>query len=175
MAVGSLPSTVDSNDSRSFAPAALRMYLAVMACALVPYVPALWNGFALDDLYIIVWNPLVHSVQGVWRAFAAPYWPPDLGGQMYRPLPLAAFAVDWSIARGHPGLFHAVNLLWHAGAAVVVAALARRWADNTSAALAAGLVFAVHPVHVEAVANIVGLGELMAALGVCLAAYAAGV
>ena len=164
MDAGSLPSTVDSKDRR--------LYLAVMACALVPYVPALWNGFALDDLYIIVWNPLVHSGQGAWRAFAAPYWPPDLGGQMYRPLPLASFAVDWVLARGSPALFHAVNLLWHAGVAVIVAALARRWAD-VHAALAAGLVFAVHPVHVEAVANVIGLGELMAAAGVCLAVYAA--
>lgn len=40
-------------------------------------------------------------------------------------------------------------------------------------ALAAGLIFAVHPVHVEAVANVIGLGELMAAAGVCLAVYAA--
>lgn len=149
-----------------------RLYLAVIACALVPYLPALWNGFAMDDLYIIVWNPLVHSVQGTWRAFTGPYWPPDLGGQMYRPLPLASFAVDWAIARGHPAWFHAMNLLWHAGVAVLVAAVARRWAD-WAAAFAAGLVFAVHPVHVEAVANVIGLGELMAAAGVCLAVYAA--
>ena len=40
-------------------------------------------------------------------------------------------------------------------------------------ALIAGLVFAVHPVHVEAIANVIGLGELMAAAGVCLAVYAA--
>jgi len=126
----------------------------------------------MDDLYIIVWNPLVHSLQGAWRAFGAPYWPADLGGQMYRPLPLATFAVDWTIAHGHPVWFHAMNLVWHAGVAVLVAALARHWADWT-AALAAGLVFAVHPVHVEAVANVIGLGELMAAAGVCLAAYAA--
>jgi hypothetical protein len=149
-----------------------RLYLAVVACALVPYFPALWNGFAMDDLYIIVWNPLVHSMQGTWRAFGGPYWPPDLGGQMYRPLPLAAFAVDWTIAHGHPVWFHAMNLLWHAGVAVIVAAFVRRWADWT-AALAAGLVFAIHPVHVEAVANVIGLGELMAAAGVCLAVYAA--
>jgi len=155
---------VDSNDRR--------LYVAIVACALVPYVPALWNGFALDDLYIIVWNPLVHSVQGVWRAFAAPYWPPDLGGQMYRPLPLATFSLDWVIGRGSPALFHAANLVWHAGAAVIVVSLARRWADTT-AAFAAGLIFAVHPVHVEAVANVAGLGELMAAAGVCLAVYAA--
>ncbi len=149
-----------------------RLYLAVIACALVPYLPALWNGFAMDDLYIIVWNPLVHSVQGVWRAFGGPYWPPDLGGQMYRPLPLATFAVDWTIAHGHPVWFHAMNLLWHAGVALIVAIFARRLADWT-AALATGLVFAVHPVHVEAVANVIGLAELMAAAGVCLALYAA--
>jgi hypothetical protein len=155
---------VDSRDRR--------LYLAVIACALVPYLPALWNGFAMDDLYIIVWNPLVHSVQGVWRAFGGPYWPPDLGGQMYRPLPVATFAVDWTIAHGHPAWFHAMNLIWHAGVAVIVAIFARRLADWT-AALAAGLVFAVHPVHVEAVANVIGLAELMAAAGVCLAVYAA--
>src|SRR5438132_11152717 len=126
----------------------------------------------MDDLYIIVWNPLIHSVQGVWRVFGGPYWPPDLGGQMYRPLPLATFAVDWAISHGHPVWFHAVNLLCHARVAVMVAVAARRWAD-WSGALAAGLLFAVHPVHVEAVANVIGLAELMAAAGVCLAVYAA--
>src|SRR3989449_816156 len=130
----------------------------------------------MDDLYIIVWNPLVHSLHGAWRAFGAPYWPPDLGGQMYRPLPLATFAVDWTIAHGHPAWFHAVNLLWHAGVAVIVTALALRSPSPEgrggqgvrTAALAAGLVFAVHPVHVEAVANVIGLGELMAAAAVFL-------
>jgi hypothetical protein len=99
---------------------------------------------------------------------------------MYRPLPLASFALDWAIAR-HPALFHAVNLLLHAVVAVIVTALARRSPSPDgrggqgvrTAALVAGLIFAVHPVHVEAVANVVGLGELMAATGVCLAVYAA--
>src|SRR5262249_5869029 len=118
-----------------------RLFLAVAACALVPYLPALWNGFAMDDLYIIVWNPVVHSFQGVWGAFGGPYWPPDLGGQMYRPLPLASFALDWGLTRGHPLLFHAVNLVWHAGVSLTVAMLARRWADWTTALLA-GLIFA---------------------------------
>lgn len=149
-----------------------RLYLAVAVCALVPYVPALWNSFAMDDLYIIVWNPLVHSIQGVWGAFAAPYWPPDLGGHMYRPLPLATFALDWSLVHGHPAWFHAMNLLWHAGTAVAVTALVRRWSGIT-AAFVAGAIFAVHPVHVEAVANVIGRAELMAALAVCLAVYAA--
>ncbi len=149
-----------------------RLYLAVAICALVPHLPALWNRFAMDDLYIIVWNPLVHSIGGVFGAFTGPYWPPDLGGQMYRPLPLASLALTWAMVGEHPMLFHAMNLLWHAGVTIVVTVVARRL-ESWTAALAAGLVFAVHPVHVEAIANVIGLGELMAAAGVCLAVYAA--
>jgi hypothetical protein len=149
---------------------AKRIYLAVGLCALVVYVGALWNRFALDDLAIIGMNPLVAHPSGMWRAFAASYWPPDLGGRLYRPLVIATFAVDRLV--DGPAWFHAVNLLWHAGAAVAVAALARRWTDDASA-LVAGLLFAVHPVHVEAVANVVGRAELMAALFTVLAVYAA--
>ena len=154
-----------------------RLYLTVALCALVPHLPSLWNGFAMDDLYIIVWNPVVHSGQGVWRAFVSPYWPPDYGGWMYRPLPIATFAADWLL--GGAAWFHAVNLLWHAGATIAVAALARRWGEGEGegvgqrAALAAGLIFAIHPVHVEAIANSVGRAELMAALFTLLAVYAA--
>lgn len=151
-----------------------RLYLAVALCAIVPHLPALWNRFAMDDLYIIAWNPLVHSLSGVFGAFTGPYWPPDLGGQMYRPLPLASFALTWGIVGDHAMLFHAMNLLWHAGVSVAVTALALRITPHAPrTALVAGLVFAVHPVHVEAIANVIGLGELMAAAGVCLAVYAA--
>jgi len=149
---------------------AKRMYLAVAACAVVVYLGALWNQFALDDVPIIALNPLVVHPSGLWRAFTAPYWTPDLGGHMYRPLVIAGFAVD-ALVDG-TAWFHAVNLLWHAGAAVAVAALARRWMD-TAGALVAGLLFAMHPVHVEAVANVVGRSELMATVFSVLAVYAA--
>src|SRR5213596_3539932 len=149
---------------------ARRLYITVALCAVVVHLGALWNQFALDDVPIIVVNPLVTQPSGLWRAFAAPYWTPELGGHMYRPLVIAGFALD-ALADGTVW-FHAVNLLWNAGAAVAVAALARRWMD-TPGGLVAGLLFAVHPVHVEAVANVVGRAELMAAVFVVLAVYAA--
>jgi protein O-mannosyl-transferase len=149
-----------------------RIYLAVGLCAGVVYLGALWNQFALDDLPIIVTNPLVAHPSGIWRAFAAPYWPPDLGARLYRPLVIATFAFD-RLVDGAPW-FHLVNLLWHAAASVTVAALARRWTDDTGAgAVVAGMLFAVHPAHVEAVANVVGRAELMAGLFTVLAVYAA--
>ena len=147
-----------------------RLYGIVAACALVVYVGALWNKWALDDLLIVAGSPLVHSSSGWWRAFLSPYWPPELGASLYRPLTVASYVLDWHL--DGPAWFHAVNVLWHVGASVLVAALTRRWLDD-SAALVAGVVFAVHPVHVEAVAMVVGRAELMGAVFVLLAVYAA--
>ncbi|MGH8721731.1 MAG: hypothetical protein ACREU4_07090, partial [Burkholderiales bacterium] len=150
--------------------AARHLYAAVAACAVLVYIGALWNSFAMDDLYIIADNPLVRTPAGIWRAFAEPYWPRAFGGEMYRPLVIASFAIDRLL--DGPTWFHVVNVCWHAGVAVVVAALVRRW-SGAEAALVAGLLFAVHPVHVEAVANVVGRAEMMAAGFSLLALYAA--
>ena len=51
-----------------------RLYGAVAACSIIVYLGALWNRFAVDDLPIIVLNPLVTDPSGMWRTFAAPYW-----------------------------------------------------------------------------------------------------
>ena len=148
---------------------ATKLLAAVAACAVMVYVGALWNGFALDDVAIIMNNPLVRSGRGLWEGFATPYWPPDYGGQMYRPIPIASYSLDAQL--GQYWWFHLVNLLWHAGATIAVAWLALKLAGQR-AALAAGIVFAVHPVHVEAVANVVGRAELMATLFTVLCVYA---
>jgi hypothetical protein len=147
-----------------------RIYLAVAACAVVVYIGSLFNAFALDDAAIILFNPLMRSASGLWQSFVVPYWPADFGGKMYRPLPLATFVADALVKS--PTWFHAVNILWHAGASIAVAALAWRLAGER-VAIAAGLLFAAHPVHVEAVANVVGRAELMAALFAVLCVYAA--
>jgi hypothetical protein len=145
---------------------------AVALVAAVVYAGTLRNAFALDDGHIILGNALVHDASGVWRAFLTSYWPPGFGGYLYRPLPIATYALDWQIGGGGPAWFHVVNLLWHVLSSVLVVLLAARWAD-VRAGLVAGLVFAVHPVHVEAVANIVGRAELMAAALTLAAVYAA--
>jgi hypothetical protein len=132
-----------------------RLYLVVGLSAIVVYL----------DVRIIAQDPLVHSPSGLWRAFLHPY----VAGAMYRPLTVASYALDWQL---HSiTWYHAVNLLWHAAASMLVVLLARRWI-GAAGALVAGLLFAVHPVHVEAVANVVGRNELMAACFALLAVYA---
>jgi tetratricopeptide (TPR) repeat protein len=147
-----------------------RLYITIAAAAALVHLGVLWNDFVLDDLTIILANPLVHSLSGVWQAFGSPYFPAAMDVSAYRPLTVATYALDWGLHS--TTWFHAVNLFWHVGASVMVAVLARRWAGE-AAGLVAGLVFAVHPAHVEAIANVVGRNELMAAVFTLLAVYAA--
>jgi tetratricopeptide (TPR) repeat protein len=138
---------------------------AAGAAALVAalcYLPALGNGFTLDDWAIVERNPTAHSIRAAISAFDQPYWPPEHGAGLYRPLVVLSFAVDWQLSGGSARWFHAVNLVWHAAATALLVPVVAAYA-GPAAALAGGIVFAVHPVHVEAVANVVGRAELMTA------------
>ena len=137
--------------------------LAVVVTAALAYANALANGFVLDDGPIVRTNPLVTTPGQAWRAFAMPYWPDRSAAGQYRPLGIASFAIDWGLSGGDPRWFHAVNIVWHALAAAAVWMLAAELLLPMPAFLAA-LTFAVHPVHVEAVANVVGRLECMAAV-----------
>ena len=135
---------------------------AFVACLV--FVHASRNRWALDDEPIIETNPATHSIGAAAGAFFSPYWPPQTGsGGLYRPAVILSYGLDWSLSGGNPQWFHAVNILLHGAATALVVALALAWLTPPGA-LAAGLLFAVHPLHVEAVANVVGRAELLAAI-----------
>jgi tetratricopeptide (TPR) repeat protein len=98
-----------------------------------------------------------------------PYWPQST--ELYRPVTLVSFAIDWALTGGSFAWMHAVNALLHAAAATLVALLVWRLRGGAVAAACAGAVFAVHPIHVEAVANLVGRAEILATLAVLLACH----
>jgi hypothetical protein len=151
---------------------ARRFWLAttLVVLALAASIIGLANGYAYDDRYIIVSNANVHHVSGVWRLFGQSYWPKDQGGDAYRPLTMLFFTLEWAIGRGSPLPFHLVNIALNAGTAVAVFGLASLVLPVWAAWLAAAL-FAVHPVHVEAVASVVGQSELLAGLAVIVACF----
>ena len=159
---------------RAFPPRARLDRWAPMIVALVAvlvYANATVNGYVLDDRAIVATNPLVTSASGIWQAFAHPYAPAVMGGGQYRPLTVSLFAFDWWVSGGDARWFHLVNVLWHAAASVLVWMLAVELLAP-AAALGAALLFAVHPVHVEAVSNVVGRSECMAAVFVLAALLA---
>ena len=129
--------------------------LAVALLALVVTWTSLRNGFALDDVHIIVENARVHTLDSFWRLFAQTYWPPEEGASLYRPLTMLAFAIQWVTGNGSPLVFHIFSSVLFAATCVAFYFLADEL-TSTRVALVAGALFAVHPVHVEVFANVVG-------------------
>lgn len=140
-----------------------RPLAAVGGLALAASATGVHNGFTYDDRSIIVQDPRIHHLGQVARVWTETYWPPSMGGGLYRPFTTSAFAFEWAAGHGAPWVFHAVNIALYVVVCVAVYALATLVLPRTAAAVA-GALFAVHPVHVEAVANVVGQSELWAAL-----------
>lgn len=150
----------------------MKARLALCAVAIALYLPASRYGFVQDDRAIIAANPAAHSVGEGLRGFGRPYWPAPSEGGLYRPLTILSYAVDWTLAGGRPGWLHLMNAVWHGVVVVLAVGVLARWLPDT-AALAAGLVFALHPVHVEGVVSLVSRAELLAAAGMLGAVLAA--
>ena len=141
--------------------------VAIAGLALAASANSLVNGFAYDDVFLIERSSRIHTLAGWWREFARTYWPG--GGDGYRPFTILAFRVEWALGGGSPLPFHIVNVALHVGGALAVFWLACAVLPVGAAWLCAAF-YAVHPVHVEAIANVVGQSELAVALLLVLAA-----
>ncbi len=151
---------------------AARPRLAVALAALLPFLLTIGHPPILDDGWAALDNPLTHRLGNVGRIFREPYGfagEATLGGP-YRPLTTLSYALNYAVHGRWPPGYHLVNVALHLVASLLVLALARRLAaaatpplGTARVALLAGLLFAVHPAHVEAVATIAGRNELLCA------------
>jgi len=134
--------------------------LAAVSLAVLVSLPSLYNRFVYDDVPVIVENKLVHSLSAAPAIWSSSYWPV---GMLYRPLTIQVFNLEWVLGGERSRVFHGVSIVLAALTVLLVWRLARRLLPPLGAGIAAAL-FAVHPVHAEAVANVVGQSELLAAV-----------
>jgi tetratricopeptide (TPR) repeat protein len=144
---------------------------AVGATAIVCYLNAVGNEFVLDDTRLIRDNLRIRALANVPHLFGSSYW--DMSGPqaLYRPLVLVSYAVNYAIHGLSPSGYTAVNIVLHAAVSLLLFALVRALGGSLFAAGVAGIAFAVHPVHAEAVAGISGRPELLAAFFYLLAMH----
>jgi hypothetical protein len=172
-------------------PLRYRPALVAALLALALYAITLKGTFIEDDLIAIREDPRLYE-SGQWRRLLKEeYWAQGSVDNLYRPLVSLSFALQWHLigdkplprpvptttqpavspvtADEHALPFHVVNWLMNAVVAAMVAELARRLTSPTAGngpAYLAGILFAVHPIHVEAVAGLVGRAEMMCAIGI---------
>ena len=137
--------------------------IEVAAVAAAASVIGITNEFVNDDIHLIANNVRVQSMTNWHDWFALPFWPPPFSPDLYRPLTSALLAFEYTLGNGAPMVFRIGSYLVYALVCLAVFALCRRMMPRPFA-LAAAVLFAAHPVHVEAVALAVGQSELVVGL-----------
>ena len=139
--------------------------LVLAGACVVAYANGLTGTFVYDDKAIVRDNLRIRSPENLDEIFTTQYFggPPG-SGTSYRPILLLAFAIQWWIQGADPVGFHVVNLGLHIAVTLLLARLWLRLGLSPPVAAGAALLFAVLPIHVEAVTGIVGRGETLAAL-----------
>ncbi len=136
--------------------------------AVLAFANTIGNGFVYDDGQITS-TPRMLDLSLWSEVLTRPFRDSAQNDvELWRPITSLTFAANGTLNRAlglaaeHPAGFHVVNVLVHAAGSALVGLLLLAIGSARAPALAAGLVFAVHPIHVEAVANVAQRGELLA-------------
>jgi tetratricopeptide (TPR) repeat protein len=124
-------------------PSVLGLAAALAAVAL--YLPTLDYGWVWDDQILVATR-----AQG------------GVGGVGLRPVTSLLYRLEWALGYGAPLIFHLTSVLLHGLATWLCFRLARHVGASAWIAFAASLLFAAHPIHVEAVAYVSGRPALLA-------------
>lgn len=144
----------------------LLLVLGIALLALVSFAPALRLGFLGEDVPYVQQNESIRSLRNIPLFFSASYWNRPLveGGRAYRPLVEVSLALDHAVWGLRPFGFHLTNLLLHVLVSLTVYLVVWQVVRHRLAALVAAGIFAVHPVHAEAVNVVRNRGDLLATL-----------
>jgi hypothetical protein len=148
-------------------------FAAAALCLLVAaaFVNALSGEFVLDARVLVLDDPRLRAVtvgnlhEILTRSY---WWPYTTADDLYRPVTTLSYLVNYAVL-GHadrPAGYHLLNVVLHAANVLLLYGLLRRLSSAAWPALIAAAIWAVHPLVTEAVTNIAGRADLLAATGV---------
>lgn len=138
----------------------------MLCLAVAPYVNTLHNDLVYDDRALVTDNQQIRSLdpQVMFRPGLDRY-----PVEWYRPLTLLSFGVNYRLGGLDPAGYHLANIALHAASVWLLYRVALKVLPAPGVAMLAAGLFAVHPIHVEAVAPASGRADLLATLFVLLA------
>ena len=144
----------------------LKLCLFLGILSLVVYANTLKNGFVLDDDSAITENTIVSKgVSAIPEILSTPYRRGYFvtSNDLYRPLSLVLFAAEYSAFEKNPMPYHFFTILIFAGCVILLFLFLDKLFERkrTGLAFMAALLFALHPIHTEVVANIKSCDELL--------------
>ena len=138
--------------------------LILVAVALLPYLNALRNGFVYDDNDQVLINPYLRSFHHLKEIFTSSVWSfmGDFRGSTnyYRPVMSLGYLVCYQLFGPRAIAFHLANLLLNVCVVLLVFLVTLKLFRSPAVALVSACIFALHPIHSEAVDWIAAVTEL---------------
>ncbi len=139
----------------------------LMLTALV-YVQVVTFGFAgYDDILLLTGNPTAQGLS--WSHIVAAFTTYD--PELYLPLTLITYQIEYSIAGLSPWIYHATNLLLHLISVWLVFAITQMLAKDlgrergaTMIAALVAVVFALHPLNTQTVAWVAARKDILSSV-----------
>ncbi|KAH0616727.1 hypothetical protein JD844_028084 [Phrynosoma platyrhinos] len=154
-------------------------YVSIKEIALIVGVVAAcyWNslfcGFVFDDVSAILDNKDLHPSTPLKNLFQNDFWGTPMSEERshksYRPLTVLTFRLNYLFSELNAISYHFLNIVFHAIVCIVFLKVCKLFLDNRSSWVAS-LLFAVHPIHTEAVSKlemvtgVVGRAELLSSI-----------
>jgi len=144
----------------------IALMLAVLSFGI--YAGTIGHDYNMDDVLVTQGHHLTSKgFSAIGQIFTSPYYEDDMGyNYEYRPITHVSFATEHGLFGEHAGVSHLINVLLHSVTVLLVFIVSRLMfpLGNLLFPLLATLLFAVHPMHTEAVASIKNRDELLALL-----------
>ena len=141
----------------------------VVLAAVAVYANTLLNGFVYDDLHQVLEDQRIRSIDRLPDVFISGVWSFKWGpSSYYRPMMQLSYFIVCQFFGLTPWAYHAANVFIHALASLALWGLALRLLKGRpgrlSASTVAATLFALHPVHTEAVAWVAAIPDLFLGL-----------
>ncbi|MEI8175677.1 MAG: tetratricopeptide repeat protein [Candidatus Omnitrophota bacterium] len=136
----------------------LPLFLLLIAAACV-YFSSLHTGFMWDDFHLVVKESSIKSFRNIPLLFRQHLYQAAGGSNFFRPVQMLSLMVDYSFWKFNPVGYHLTNLLLHLMNTALVFFFVRHLCRDERVGLLTALLFAVHPVNVEAVTYIAGRAD----------------
>jgi protein O-mannosyl-transferase len=147
----------------------LLIFGALFLLVLITFWPSLFGEFVFwDDDLLVFDNPVVWAISPwtIWKIFTM--YDPEL----YIPFTFFSYQINYAISGVDPFVYHLTNALLHSINALLVIGISYYLSGkNKVAAIAAGLLFAVHPLHTEAVSWISARKDVLSTMFFLLSYY----
>src|SRR5438094_4042071 len=137
----------------------------IIALSTLVFANSLPGAFVWDDEIQVVKNWRIRSLENLASAFTTAFWS-FAGGEsenqtnFYRPVQSITYMLAYSMGGLSPAPYHALSLVYHAAASVFVYLIGLELMFSPAVTFAIAALFAVHPVHTEAVAWIAGIPDV---------------